>query len=95
MRFKDVWWELTSSFQDLTRALGAIRQRQGDNLVVSGEFDLCAIGVSFSSRSPSSSRPRTLSRMTSGPFTPPMVLYRIRGWTDIMRGSRLDMAAVG
>jgi hypothetical protein len=38
---------------------------------------------------------RTLSRMTSGPFTPPMVLYRIRGWTDIMRGSRLDMAAVG
>jgi len=35
-----------------------------------------------------------LSRMTRGPFTPPMVLYRIRGWTDIMRGSRLAMLAV-
>lgn len=25
---------------------------------------------------------------------PPMVLYRILGWTDIMRGSRLAMSAV-
>ena len=32
--------------------------------------------------------------MTRGPFTPPMVLYRILGLTDIMRGSRLAMLAV-
>jgi hypothetical protein len=25
---------------------------------------------------------------------PPMVLYRTRGWTDIMRGSRVAMLAV-
>jgi hypothetical protein len=31
--------------------------------------------------------PRTLSRTTNGPLMPPIVLYRMRGWTDIMRGS--------
>lgn len=32
--------------------------------------------------------------MTNGPFTPPMVLYRIRGWTFIIRGSTMSgMAA--
>lgn len=30
---------------------------------------------------------RTLSRITNGPLTPPMVLYRILGVTEIMRGS--------
>jgi hypothetical protein len=39
--------------------------------------------------------PQTLSSTTNGPLMPPMVLYRIRGWTDIMRGSIVaDMAAV-
>lgn len=38
---------------------------------------------------------RTLSRMTNGPLTPPMVLYRNRGETFIMRGSRPAMVAVG
>jgi hypothetical protein len=28
-----------------------------------------------------------LSSTTNGPLMPPMVLYRILGWTDIMRGS--------
>ena len=45
----------------------------------------------------SSWRLRTFSRMTSGPLTPPIVLYRMRGVTDIMRGSTsspLAMAAV-
>ena len=38
---------------------------------------------------------RTLSKTTNGPLIPPMVLYRIRGWTDIMRGSIVsDMMAV-
>lgn len=39
---------------------------------------------------------RTFSSMTSGPLMPPMVLYRTRGVTRIMRGSRsspLAMAA--
>jgi hypothetical protein len=35
----------------------------------------------------------TLSRITNGPLTPPMVLYRRRGVTDIIRGSRSGMAA--
>jgi hypothetical protein len=34
---------LTSSFQNLTRALCAIRQRQGHNLVVPWEFDLSTV----------------------------------------------------
>jgi hypothetical protein len=34
---------LTSSFQDLSRALGAIRQCQRHDLVVPGEFDLSSI----------------------------------------------------
>jgi hypothetical protein len=34
---------LTSSFQDLSRALGAIGQCEGHNLVVPGEFDLSSI----------------------------------------------------
>jgi hypothetical protein len=34
------------------------------------------------------SKPPTLSRMTNGPFTPPMVLYRNLGVTFIIRGSR-------
>jgi hypothetical protein len=40
---------------------------------------------------------RTLSRITNGPFTPPMVLYRIRGVTEIMRGSTTSgiVAVVG
>jgi hypothetical protein len=33
------------------------------------------------------SKLRTLSRITNGPLTPPMVLYRILGVTEIMRGS--------
>ena len=46
MRFDIVLYELTSGFQDLTRALSAIRQRQRDNLVESREFDLCIKPVS-------------------------------------------------
>lgn len=39
--------QLTSSFKDLTRALSAIGQSQGDNLVVSREFDLSTTCISF------------------------------------------------
>jgi len=31
---------------------------------------------------------QTLSRITNGPLIPPIVLYRILGVTDIIRGSR-------
>lgn len=41
---------LTSSFQDLTRPLGAIRQRQRDDLVESRELDLYLSHLSSSSR---------------------------------------------
>jgi hypothetical protein len=78
---------LTSCFQHLTRALGAIRQRQGHNLVVPGELDLSATLISFRDIDFDHLRQRTLSRTTNGPLMPPMVLYRILGWTDIMRGS--------
>jgi hypothetical protein len=37
---------------------------------------------------------RTLSSMTNGPLTPPIVLYRIRGETFIMRGSTVAMVPV-
>lgn len=89
----------TSCFKDLTRSLAAIGQRQGHDLVESREFDLCFL---VSAHAPSYllliSRRLTLSKMTRGPLTPPMVLYRMRGVTDIMRGSTspsLAMAAVG
>jgi hypothetical protein len=78
---------LTSSFQHLARALGAVRQRQGHNLVVPGELDLSTATISFRDFGSCDTRLRTLSRTTNGPLMPPMVLYRIRGWTDIMRGS--------
>ena len=39
--------QLTASFEDLSRALGAIRQREGDNLVESREFDLSTNRVSL------------------------------------------------
>jgi hypothetical protein len=78
---------LTSSFQNLTRALGAIRQRQGHDLVVPGELDLSTILISFRDIGSCYLRRRTLSRTTNGPLMPPMVLYLILGWTDIMRGS--------
>jgi hypothetical protein len=35
----------------------------------------------------SSTKKLTLSRMTRGPFTPPIVLYVIRGLTGPIRGS--------
>lgn len=38
--------QLTASFENLSRALGAIRQRKGDNLVEAGEFDLSIERVS-------------------------------------------------
>ena len=34
----------------------------------------------------------TLSKITKGPFTPPIVLYRIRGWIVVMRGSCISFA---
>lgn len=87
--------ELTSSFEDLTRALRAIRQRQGHNLVVPGEFDLSTNCVSFACFCSAPTTLRTLSRMTNGPLTPPIVLYRILGVTEIMRGSMMSgMVAV-
>jgi hypothetical protein len=78
---------LTSGFQHLARALGAVRQRQGHNLVVPGELDLSTTSISFRDFGSRYTRQRTLSSTTNGPLMPPMVLYRIRGWTDIMRGS--------
>jgi hypothetical protein len=78
---------LTSSFQHLARALSAIRQRQRHNLVIPREFDLCAVVISFRHVISECLRLHTLSRTTNGPLMPPMVLYRILGWTDIMRGS--------
>ena len=36
--------------------------------------------------------PRTLSRMTSGPLTPPIVLYFSRGLIEVMRGSSMEGA---
>jgi hypothetical protein len=74
----------------LTRALGAIGERQGHDLVVSGEFDLVTKYVSLGRVSPELVVQRTLSRITNGPLTPPIVLYRIRGVTDIMRGSTMS-----
>jgi hypothetical protein len=78
---------LTSSFQNLTRALGAIGQRQRHDFVVSGELDLSTIHISLRDIDFDHLRQRTLSRTTNGPLMPPMVLYLILGWTDIMRGS--------
>ena len=34
----------------------------------------------------------TLSRMTSGPLTPPIVLYFSRGLIEVMRGSSMEGA---
>ena len=46
----------TSSFQHLPRSLGAIRQGQGNNLIVSREFDLAQTSAynpsSYNDRSP-------------------------------------------
>jgi hypothetical protein len=39
--------QLTSSFEDLSRALGAIGQRKRDNLIEAGEFDLSTMCVSL------------------------------------------------
>jgi hypothetical protein len=39
--------QLTSSFEDLSRALSAIGQRKRDNLVEAGEFDLSTKCVSL------------------------------------------------
>lgn len=86
--------QLTSSFEDLSRALGAIGQRKRDNLIEAGEFDLSTKCVSLCRAALELIWLRTLSRMTRGPLMPPMVLYRTRGWTDIMRGSRVAMLAV-
>lgn len=36
--------------------------------------------------------PHTLSKITRGPLTPPTVLYRILGWTVVMRGSCTSLA---
>lgn len=36
----------------------------------------------------------TLSKMTRGPLTPPMVLYRILGWIVVMRESWTSLAIV-
>lgn len=82
----------TSRLQHLPTALRAIGQRQRHNLIEPREFDLEATLVL--SKLPfltlTISCPQTtltFSRMTKGPLTPPIVLYRMRGCTDIMRGS--------
>lgn len=77
---------LTSSFQHLPSSLGAIRQCQIDDLVVSGIFDLSLVrsqALILSGR-----RDLTFSRTTSGPLTPPTVLYLIRGVTEYDDDSR-------
>jgi len=67
----------TSSFQHLSSPLRAIRQRKRHNLIVSWEFDLTEAPVSFTALPFTTRSSLTFSRMTNGPFTPPMVLYRI------------------
>lgn len=78
----------TSSFEHLPRSFRAVGQGERYDLIVSREFDLHAKLVS-------AGRPavghrqgrRTLSRMTNGPLTPPIVLYVMRGFTEAIRGS--------
>jgi hypothetical protein len=82
-------YQHTSGLQDLTGSLRAIRQRQGNNLIVSWEFNLFDHSISSFLPIPHL-RIRTFSKMTKGPLTPPMVLYRILGVTlydDDSRGS--------
>lgn len=83
-----VLWRLTSRLEDLASAFGAIRQRQGYDLIVAGKFDLPSARISLRHTLQTLPQPRTLSRMTNGPLMPPMVLYRSRGVTEIMRGSK-------
>ena len=80
---------LTSSFKHLSRSLGAIRQSQRNNLIVSWEFDLCTAPIRCLFVCGWHTM-LTFSKMTKGPLTPPMVLYRILGVTrydDDSRGS--------
>lgn len=72
---------LTPSFQHLTGSYGAIGKCEGDDLVVSRIFDLCDVLASarWSGKYPDA---LTFSRMTSGPLTPPTVLYLILGVTE-------------
>lgn len=63
----------TSGLQDLALLLGAIRERQGDDLVEFRDVDLDGL-VSIPSGGKSSDAYRTFSRMTSGPLTPRTVL---------------------
>lgn len=80
---------LTSSFQNLTRALSAIGKSECHDLIVSREFDLfCCQPASSKPVRFGRWRPRTLSRMTRGPLTPPTVLYRILGMTEYDEDSR-------
>lgn len=82
--------EQTSSLKDLARSLRPIGKRQRHNLGVSREFDLEAI-ASAPRRRHQMAREAfscTFSRMTSGPLTPPTVLYRIRGTTEYDDESR-------
>lgn len=66
---------LTSSFEDLTRSLRAIGEGEGDDLVVSGVFDLSLLDRGWHSRRWMAGRDvLTFSTMTSGPLTPPTVL---------------------
>lgn len=82
-------YPLTSSFQHLSRSLGAIRQCQSNNLIVSWEFNLYPAPISLPMIC-QCNMTLTFSKMTRGPLTPPMVLYRILGvmlYDDDSRGS--------
>lgn len=99
----------TSSFKDLTRSLWPIRKRQRHDLVISGKFDLykslsaSALRIIFclgrrfivdDSEYCRKCHSHTLSKITSGPLTPPIVLYRIRGLMEVMRGSTIASGAM-
>lgn len=81
-----IWCQVhTSGFEHLTGPLCSIGESECDDLVEPREFDLigaqyrqyCLIVMPVSAVAETTLL--TLSRMTSGPLTPPTVLYRIRG----------------
>lgn len=66
------WGRPTSSLQNLTRPLRTVRESQGDDFVETREFDLVddkqvVISVRVAGQ-------LTLSKTTSGPLMPPIVL---------------------
>ena len=82
----------TFGFQHLSRSLRSVGKCQGNNLIKPWEFDLEVIKISILQLEESFIWRHTLSSMTRGPFTPPIVLYRILGWTVVMRGSSIPGA---